>query len=70
MNKVHRIASEGKHGQPSRTMCGRKGWLARHTSTEYETVSGDRFEAVATQSGVTCRKCLTTKEQSPAKGER
>lgn len=60
MHKVHLLRPTidyiSRHG-PRRTFCGMFGWLAKDAHTEYETVKGNRFEAVERNEGITCRRC-------------
>jgi len=56
MSKVHGIASGS--GQRWTTFCGRVGWTAKHGANEYDTASGQRFEAVVGDGRrVTCEQC-------------
>jgi hypothetical protein len=60
VHKVHMLRPTVDYATsltPRRTFCGMFGWIAKNSSTEYETVEGNSFEAVERKDGVTCRRC-------------
>lgn len=57
-HKVHFITELDAKLYPAqiKTVCGMVGYKTR-MSTEFDTVEGNRFEAVAAYRGITCVRC-------------
>ena len=59
LNKVHKLRPflEARISDRRVTFCGLTGVLAPGTNTEFDTITGNRFEATDGKSGVTCARC-------------
>lgn len=68
MNKIHLMRLVVSPEGVRTSFCGKKGWPAQTTGSEFETVIGERFEGQDDRKGVTCKSCLRRSQGRPMVG--
>lgn len=58
MNKMHALSEIPKYrSEEAVTFCGLRGFVAHGSSSEFETVNGDRWEIASNGYRPTCKRC-------------